>query len=227
MHDNPRPERRRVFGFPDFIPTVEAEYPRFFEVSPRVLTAMHSVADREYAAPEPHQRGILNLAMLAGVSLVEVVVLTVNGLGHGAMRIVRSLLETAINIEYFRLHPKAFEDYKEWFHVERFREIEFLRQHVPEIYAQVDAEAVRDTTRQMAGVRPRFLMRDRNGKSRGLRSGWSSLNLDARAVAAGFTEAYGTINPLRRCTGCLSTSMRPGTSIASRSHLRWTGQHKH
>jgi hypothetical protein len=39
-------------------------------------------------------------------------------------------------------------------------------------------------------------MRDRNGKNRGLRTGWSSLNLDARAVAAGFTEAYGTINPL-------------------------------
>lgn len=38
MHDNARPERRRVFGFPDFIPTVEAEYPRFFEVGPGVLT---------------------------------------------------------------------------------------------------------------------------------------------------------------------------------------------
>ena len=83
-----------------------------------------------------------------------------------------------------------------WFHVERFREIEFLREHVPEIHAQVDADAVRDATRQMARVRARFLTRDRNGKSRGLRSGWSSLSLDARAVVAGFTEAYGTINPL-------------------------------
>ena len=196
MHDNARPERRLVVGFPDFIPTVEAEYPRFFEVGQRVLTAMHSVADRAYAAPEPHQRAILNLSMLAGVSLVEVVVLTVNGLGHGAMRIVRSLLETAVNVEYFRLHPEAFEDYKEWFHVERFREIEFLREHAPEIYAQVDADAVRDATRQMARVRARFLTRDRNGKSRGLRSGWSSLNLDARAVATGFADSYRLINPL-------------------------------
>jgi hypothetical protein len=115
MHDNPRPEgRRRVFGFPDFIQTVEAEYPRFFEVGPNVLAAMHSVADREYAAPEPHQRAILNLSMLAGISLVEVVTLSVNGLGHGAMRILRSLLETAINAEYFRLHPEAFEDYRLW-----------------------------------------------------------------------------------------------------------------
>jgi hypothetical protein len=64
MHDNARPEgRRRVFGYPDFIPTVEAAFPRFFEVGPHVLTAMHSVADRECAAPEPHQRAILNLRL--------------------------------------------------------------------------------------------------------------------------------------------------------------------
>jgi hypothetical protein len=55
----------------------------------------------------PYQRAILNLSMLAGVSLVEVTVLTVNSLGHGAM-ILRSLLETAINVEYFRASPRHF-----------------------------------------------------------------------------------------------------------------------
>jgi hypothetical protein len=157
---------------------------------------MHSVADREYAAVEQHRRAILNLSMLAGVSLVEVVLLTVNGLSHGGMRILRSLLETAINVEYFRLHPESFEDYREWVNVERFREFEFVREHAPAMYAEVGADTIREARRQMARVRPRFLMRDRNGKSRGLRSGWSSLNLDARAVATGFTESYQLINPL-------------------------------
>jgi Family of unknown function (DUF5677) len=157
---------------------------------------MHNVADRAYPNPEPHQRGILNLGMLAGVSFVEVIALVGNGLGHGGMRILRSLLETAINMEYFRLHPQSFDDYKEWFHVERFREFEFLREHAPAIYAELDAESVEQARKQMARVRARFLMRDRNGKSRGLQSGWSSLNLDARSVATGFTESYRVINPL-------------------------------
>lgn len=69
---------RRVFGFPDFWPKVEEAYPRFFEVGQKALTAMHSVADRAYPDPEPHQRVILNLGMLAGISYVEVVTLTVN-----------------------------------------------------------------------------------------------------------------------------------------------------
>jgi len=186
----------RVFGFPEFAPTVEAAFPRFWEVGPHLLTAMHSVVDREYAAVEQHRRAILNLGMIAGSSLVETVILTVNGLGHGGMRILRSLLETAINIEYFRLHPGSFEDYREWVHVERFREFEFLRENAPQIYAEIDPENIEQARKEMARVRSRFLMRDRNGKSRGLRSGWSSLNLDARAVATGFADSYRTINPI-------------------------------
>jgi hypothetical protein len=37
---------RRVFGFPDFWPVLEAKYPRFFEVAPKALTPMHSITDR-------------------------------------------------------------------------------------------------------------------------------------------------------------------------------------
>jgi hypothetical protein len=58
---------RRVFGFPQFWSVVEAEYPRFFEVGPNALAAMHSVADKSYVNPEPYQKAILNLSMLAGI----------------------------------------------------------------------------------------------------------------------------------------------------------------
>ena len=97
---------RRVFGFPDFWPVVEAKYPRFFEVAPKTLTAMHSIADQAHPAPEPHQRAILNLSMVAGITFAEIVTLTVNGLGHGGMRTLRSLLEISINTEYFRLKTR-------------------------------------------------------------------------------------------------------------------------
>ena len=41
-------EVRRVLEFHDFFGTVEAEYPKFFEVDQHALHAMHSVADRRY-----------------------------------------------------------------------------------------------------------------------------------------------------------------------------------
>jgi len=59
-----------------------------------------------------NQRAILNLSMVAGITFVEMVTLAVNGLGRGAMRTLRSLLEISINTEYLRLRPDEFEDYK-------------------------------------------------------------------------------------------------------------------
>jgi hypothetical protein len=192
MHEG---NTRLVLGFPDFTPTVKAEYPRFFEVGQKALEAMHSIADRAYADPAPYQRAILNLSMVSGVSFVEVVVLTGNGLGNGAMRILRSLLETAINIEFFRLQPEAFEDYKEWYHVERFRESEFLRLYVAESYAMLDPQAIVDAEREMTRVRPRF-EQARYGGAPKLRGSWSSLDLGARAAATGFADLYRLINPM-------------------------------
>jgi hypothetical protein len=50
--------------------------------------------------------------MVAGITFAEMVTLAVNGLGRGAMRTLRSLLEISINTEYLRLRPDEFEDYK-------------------------------------------------------------------------------------------------------------------
>jgi hypothetical protein len=122
---------------------------------------------------------------------VEVVTLTVNGLGHGAMRIVRSLLETSINTEYFRLRPGEFEDYKEWYHVERFKEMEYLREHVVSIFQQLGSQAIKDIEENYSTVRPRFQRGDGT-----LRRFWCSLDLAARSGVTGHEEAYRLINPL-------------------------------
>ena len=192
LNNGPQEEpRRREFGFPDFWPVVEAGYPRFVEVGPKALAAMHSVADRAYPEPEPHQRVILNLSMLAGISFVEVVTLTVNGLGHGAMKILRSLLETSINTEYFRLRPAEFEDYREWYHVERFKEMEYLREHANAIFQQLAPEAVTEIENSFTRVRPRFQRADGS-----VRRFWCSLDLAARSAVTGHQESYRLINPL-------------------------------
>ena len=97
--------------------------------------------------------------------------------------------------EFFRLRPEAFEDYKEWYHVERFREFEFLRQHAPEAFALLDPQAVTDAEREMTRVRPRFEQARHDGAAR-LRGSWSSLDLGARAVVTGYANSYRLINPM-------------------------------
>ena len=191
----PDTESRRVFGFPQFWPVVEREYARFFEVGPKTLTAMHSITDRAYSQLEPYQRAILNLSMVAGITFIEIVTLTVNGLGHGAMRNLRTLLEISINTEYLRLCPAEFEDYKQWHWVERCKEQEYLREHANDIFKQIDPEVVREVEVNMARVRPRFERAKFDGNKE-LRTGWCSRNLADRSIVTGHKDAYRLINPI-------------------------------
>ena len=156
---------------------------------------MHSVADREYPEPEPHQRAILNLSMVAGITFTEIITLAVNGMGHGAMRNLRTLLEISINIEYLRLKPDEFQDYKEWFWVERFKEQEYLRNNAYEIFKQLEPSVVKEVEDNMARVRPRFESTKYDG-TKELRSSWCSRNLADRSIVSGHVEEYRLINPI-------------------------------
>jgi hypothetical protein len=184
---------RIVIGFPDFWPQVQKAYPRFFEVASKLSPALHSVIDRSYPKPEPYQRAILNLSMLAGVTMTEIVTLAANGMGQGAMKCLRTLLETSINTEYFRLQPAEFEDYKEWFWVESFKQMDFLRRNLPAIFQKLDPNEVKNTEQNMDRVRARFEFTRKDG-SKDMRGTWCSRNLAERSIVTGHHEVYRMIN---------------------------------
>ena len=94
-----------VFGRPEFAKTIHKEFPKLFEVLPRASAALNDLTGRPCENPQPYQRVILNLELLTGISMVELVTLAGNGLGQGAMKICRTLMETAVNAEYLRLNP--------------------------------------------------------------------------------------------------------------------------
>lgn len=78
-----------VFGHPEFAKTIQVKFPKLFEVLPRLTTALNDLTGRECLNPEPVQRVILNLGILAGVSMLESMTLAGNGMGQGAMKICR------------------------------------------------------------------------------------------------------------------------------------------
>jgi len=185
----PQEPQQIVIGRPEFWPEVQKEYPRFFEVAHKLSPALHSVVDRAYPNLLAHQRAILNLSILAGITMTEVVTLAGNGLGQGAMKCMRTLLETSINTEYLRLNPIEFDDYKEWYWVERFRQMESLRENSLDTFKSLDPTVVADVAQNMDRVRPRFARKD--GK---LRQTWCTRDLAQRSVITGHYETYRMVN---------------------------------
>jgi hypothetical protein len=191
-------------GFPSFWPDAAKEFKKFFEVGKKLESALISVTDIAYPSLSGNDRIILNLSILAGITMTEIVTLVGNGMGHGAMKLVRTLLETSINTEYLRLCPSEFDDYKEWFWIEKYKELVYIRTNVPDIFKLYPAERAKEVEENRNRVLPRFQMTKWDG-SKEVRNSWCSKNLGERAKITGHQDVYQRIN--RDASGFIHSTM--------------------
>jgi Family of unknown function (DUF5677) len=148
-----------VVGFPEFHEQVVDRFPAFFKALPALQKTLNDLTGEAHEAISAEGHLIVNLGILAGVSMMEVVILAVNGFGPGAQKSDRSLMEASVTAEYIRLHPEQYEDFFEWHHVERFKEAEFLKTYLPDAYARLgrqDPEWIASLQREMDRVAQRF-----------------------------------------------------------------------
>jgi hypothetical protein len=110
--DGTLPEQSQVrFGFQEFWPKAYDAFPLFWEVCPRVLDAANSVIFCGYEKTDSRDKVIINLGIFAITSFSEITTLVGNGLGQGAIKIARSMLEIVINAEFLRQFPEHVDDY--------------------------------------------------------------------------------------------------------------------
>src|SRR5713226_7723695 len=143
-----------IFGKPEFAKHVQEEFPKVFEVLPRVTASVNDLTSRACPEAEPHQRMIVNLGLLAGVSMFELVTLAGNGFGQGAMKIARTVMETAINAEYLRQVPTEFDSYMNWYWVEKYKDLTYVKAHMPELLPSITQEAIATIEKEFQAVRP-------------------------------------------------------------------------
>src|SRR5258708_28710739 len=129
-----------TFGHPEFWPEVAKTFPEFFARAGRIQQAVVSVTDRAYEALDSNQHILLNILMLEAVGMVEALTLIGNGMGHGAMKIVRGMVENAINAEYIRRFPEQGERYTEWHWMEIHKLYKYIMETSPEALKEVPPE---------------------------------------------------------------------------------------
>jgi hypothetical protein len=181
-----------AFGFQDFWATAYKAFPRFWEIYPRLIGSINSIAFGAYEKTDRIQRVIVNLGILSATSLAEISTLVGNGLGHGGMKITRSMLEGAINAEFLRQFPDQFDDYFQWMNVEAYKFLKYVETYHPSLLAEYPNELSTKIREDFEAVKGRFGATE----GRGLRSGWCSVPLDARAAKTGFGEEYRLIYPM-------------------------------
>jgi hypothetical protein len=121
-----------IFGNKDFWPEVVKRHPEFFQRIGRLQEAVRNIVDPAYEALDGAQRLQMNLLILVATGMWEVVTLVGNGMGHGAMKIVRGVVENAINAEYLRRFPDQVENYMMWHWVELHKLYVYMRETSPD-----------------------------------------------------------------------------------------------
>ena len=154
MSTNPGAEI--IFGNKDFWPEVVKRYPEFFQRTGRLLNAVHSVVDRAYAGLDRNQRLLMNLLMLVATGMWEIVTLVGNGMGHGAMKIVRGVIENAINAEYIRRFPEQGEKYMEWRWVELHKLYVYMQETAPDSLKEIPPEKMASDEAEYQRVKDMF-----------------------------------------------------------------------
>jgi hypothetical protein len=186
------PDHEVSFGFEGFWKTAYDAFPRFWDAYPRILEAFGSLTARSYENVNPLQKVSINLGILAATSLIEVTTLVGNGLGHGALKIARSMLEVAINAEFLRLHPAEVDNYIDYWLVERHKLMTYVRNDAPHLLPSYPQQLQNEVEAEFQAVKSRFEV----GNPPRLRAGWCSTDLAGRAAKTDFQEAYRLIYPM-------------------------------
>jgi hypothetical protein len=185
-----------VFAYQDFWPRFRTDFARLLQVLPNAQAAFSSVTDRSYENVQQHQQVILHLVTFCAISMKEAMLLAGNGLGRGAMKITRGMLEACINADYIRLHPKQAELYVDWVMVERYRHLSYMRRVRPQRLSSLPVELIKEIESSFTSVRPKFEYFSTKKNKMVLRSSWCSVSLANRSKATRFQEQYDLIYPI-------------------------------
>jgi hypothetical protein len=175
-------------GYPDFWPVMLQKYESFFAYANDLGPTIDEIFDQGHS--EPLHKVCRHLAKMVANSLSAVVLLAVNGFGIDALKIGRTMFETAVTVAYLRKNPAEYADYADFHFVTAHRRYEYMNKYTPERLQELSPEAVKDSLDGYARVVARFT---KNGRVRGH---WCSKSFAKMCADLGLEENYLTLYAL-------------------------------
>jgi hypothetical protein len=175
--------RSVLAGYPEFCRRAYDQFPKFYEATVGLVSLLNEA--RSQTLDGELQK---TLALMAGTlsnSFGALIALSLNGFGHDAVRISRSMFETAVDAAYLRRNPEELNDFLDYGWLRQYKRLEYLKPHHPDGSLPLRKETIEEINMKYATVRPRFA--GRNGKPR---RSWSRRNIRERAADVGLEEQY-------------------------------------
>ena len=121
-------------------------------------------------------------------SMQSVILLVCNGCGIDALRIARTMFESAVTLHYLESHPDLAQDYIDFLWIKQKKHYDFCLKSAPGLARRIPQEKLRRLLSEYERVKPRFVRR----KGR-VRDSWCNASLREMAEEVGAEPMYGGI----------------------------------
>jgi hypothetical protein len=183
MLSKPRKGRRRTiagFGNVGEWQDFNRRNAKFVERFGNLKRALAIAFARSDDSAVPVDRVIFYLGRLCVEEFNEILVLTGNGYGIGALKLLRGMYERSVTAHYLHLHPELIDDFLEYYWVAQRKEVKAIVDNFGS--SVLDPGLVKEIEENFARVRGRFTVVDcaKCGTTR-LNHTWSKLDVVSMA----------------------------------------------
>lgn len=172
----------------DFITSVRQALGDIFKAAADLLTVGHEIAATPSTDPLPET--VRQLLRTVSNSMRSVLILVEHGCGTDALKIARTMFETAVNIHYLHSHPEAIQDYVDFQWIKKKKHHDYLLKFAPAQAQRMDDASLSELTAEYARVSPRF-----TGPKSKVRSTWHKSDHRQVARSVGGEIIYGGVYP--------------------------------
>jgi Family of unknown function (DUF5677) len=169
-------------GYRDFWPVVFQRYEGFCTLGPRVLPLVHEIFSQPHS--EPLHKICRHLAKMTANSVGAVLLLGMNGYGYDALKLARTMFESAVTVAYLRKHPRELRDFMDFHFIVAMNRHRYLEQYAPHKLKKVAREVIESTLKGYARVAPRFTDKGR------VRSRWCRYSFSRMCSEVNLAEHY-------------------------------------
>jgi Family of unknown function (DUF5677) len=155
VQNNPAPIE---FGFREEWADFTARHPVFVQRMPNIEKALNVAFLRTHLESSLAQRTIYFLGSLIREEFLEILLLSANGYGIGAQKLLRGMYERAVIGRYLYKHPEEADDFLAYKRVDDRKLMIATRDCMPEV--QFSPEQIEQIEKDFQDVKERFMVRE-------------------------------------------------------------------
>ena len=163
-------------GFPEMWQPVYEKYQHFFACAAKLQTVVSELISKPI---QGHLSMVVGHILAAAAnSYAALLTLVLNGFGHDAIRIARSIYEAELNVLWLKTHPGDIDDFLEYNLIQQKEHYDAMTKDQQEA---IPKERVDELMREYKRVLPRFAS---SGDKTRPRNEWCGVSIYKRAKAA-------------------------------------------